>query len=163
MARRGPVNYEPVSVSYARSGSRAFGLRPAVPLALCFTYRPAYASSLALASWACSRMRTYFCGCFLRVLPVGLLWCANATTPRRDPKDSRRDNFTFWAECVVNFETVFSVTQLSLGPQDRAPSGRSPQSCWLRCSLLTYRPGHASSLAPRQRRQHNVNSLPRKP
>ena len=35
--------------------------------------------------------------------------------------------------------------------EDRAPSGCGPQARWLCCSLLTYRPGYASSLAPRQR------------
>src|SRR5947209_511390 len=33
----------------------------------------------------------------------------------------------------------------------RAPSGCGPQARWLCCSLLTYRPGYSSSLAPRQR------------
>jgi len=33
----------------------------------------------------------------------------------------------------------------------RAPAGCGPQACWLCCSLLTYRPGYSSSLAPRQR------------
>src|SRR5436189_714776 len=33
----------------------------------------------------------------------------------------------------------------------RAPAGCGPQARWLRCSLLTYRPGYSSSLAPRQR------------
>ena len=33
----------------------------------------------------------------------------------------------------------------------RAPSGCGPQARWLCCSLLTYRPGYCSSLAPRQR------------
>src|SRR5213592_3546826 len=32
----------------------------------------------------------------------------------------------------------------------RAPSGCGPQARWLCCSLLTYRPGYSSSLAPRQ-------------
>ena len=35
--------------------------------------------------------------------------------------------------------------------EDRAPSGCGPQARWLCCSLLTYRAGYASSLAPRQR------------
>ena len=35
--------------------------------------------------------------------------------------------------------------------EDRAPSGCGPQARWLCCSLLTYRTGYASSLAPRQR------------
>jgi hypothetical protein len=35
--------------------------------------------------------------------------------------------------------------------EDRAPSGCGPQARWLCCSLLTYRIGYASSLAPRQR------------
>src|SRR4029453_515461 len=35
--------------------------------------------------------------------------------------------------------------------EDRAPSGCCPQARWLCCSLLTYRTGYASSLAPRQR------------
>ena len=34
--------------------------------------------------------------------------------------------------------------------EDRAPSGCGPQARWLCCSLLTYRAGYASSLAPRQ-------------
>src|SRR2546430_1575564 len=33
----------------------------------------------------------------------------------------------------------------------RAPAGCGPQARWLCCSLLTYRPGYSSSLAPRQR------------
>ncbi len=33
----------------------------------------------------------------------------------------------------------------------RAPPGCGPQARWLCCSLLTYRPGYSSSLAPRQR------------
>src|SRR5437870_7527381 len=33
----------------------------------------------------------------------------------------------------------------------RAPAGCGPQARWLCCSLLTYRPGYCSSLAPRQR------------
>src|SRR6266498_5811726 len=33
----------------------------------------------------------------------------------------------------------------------RAPSGCGPQARWLCCSLLTYRTGYCSSLAPRQR------------
>src|SRR5881396_2953027 len=33
----------------------------------------------------------------------------------------------------------------------RAPLGCGPQARWLCCSLLTYRPGYSSSLAPRQR------------
>src|SRR5947209_19512085 len=33
----------------------------------------------------------------------------------------------------------------------RAPSGCGPQARWLCCSLLTYRPGYSSSLAPGQR------------
>jgi len=33
----------------------------------------------------------------------------------------------------------------------RAPAGCGPQACWLCCSLVTYRPGYRSSLAPRQR------------
>src|SRR5919201_1881364 len=33
----------------------------------------------------------------------------------------------------------------------RAPPDCGPQARWLRCSLLTYRPGYSSSLAPRQR------------
>src|SRR5437870_4391676 len=33
----------------------------------------------------------------------------------------------------------------------RVPSGCGPQARWLCCSLLTYRPGYSSSLAPRQR------------
>src|SRR5881628_1947810 len=32
-----------------------------------------------------------------------------------------------------------------------APPGCGPQARWLCCSLLTYRPGYSSSLAPRQR------------
>jgi hypothetical protein len=35
--------------------------------------------------------------------------------------------------------------------EDRAPSGCGPQARWLCCSLLTYRTGYASSLAPRER------------
>jgi len=33
----------------------------------------------------------------------------------------------------------------------RAPAGCGPRARWLCCSLLTYRPGYSSSLAPRQR------------
>src|SRR5947208_8491022 len=33
----------------------------------------------------------------------------------------------------------------------RAPPGCGPQARWLCCSLLTYRPGYSSSLAPRHR------------
>src|SRR5437667_3922647 len=33
----------------------------------------------------------------------------------------------------------------------RAPAGCGPQARWLCCSLLSYRPGYSSSLAPRQR------------
>ena len=33
--------------------------------------------------------------------------------------------------------------------ENRAPSGCGPQARWLCCSLLTYRTGYASSLAPR--------------
>ncbi len=33
----------------------------------------------------------------------------------------------------------------------RAPGGCGPQARWFCCSLLTYRPGYSSSLAPRQR------------
>jgi hypothetical protein len=39
---------------------------------------------------------------------------------------------------------------LATHAQDCAPSGCGPQARWLCCSLLTYRPGYASSLAPRQ-------------
>src|SRR5207247_2849913 len=48
----------------------------------------------------------------------------------------------------------------------RAPSGCGPQACWLCCSLLTYRPGYSSSLAPRQRAwglQQNVKLFLREP
>src|SRR5947207_11219071 len=49
---------------------------------------------------------------------------------REGAKGSRRNKFAFWR---------------------RAPAGCGPQARWLRCSLLTYRPGDSSSLAPRQR------------
>ncbi len=50
--------------------------------------------------------------------------------------------------------------------EDRAPSGRGPQARWLCCSLLTYRDGYASPLAPRQRAgglQQNANLFLREP
>ena len=60
------VNYEPVSLSCARSESRPFGLRPAGPLALLLApHVPHRVRIVARASpsglGACSRMRTYFC------------------------------------------------------------------------------------------------------
>src|SRR6059036_2517640 len=48
----------------------------------------------------------------------------------------------------------------------RAPAGCGPQARWLCCSLLTYRPGYSSSLAPRQRAwglQQNVKLFLREP
>src|SRR6266566_9425199 len=44
-----------------------------------------------------------------------------------------------------------AATQPIRALRRRAPSGCGPQARWLRCSLLTYRPGYSSSLAPRQR------------
>jgi hypothetical protein len=60
------VNYEPVSLSCARSESRPFGLRPAGPLALLLApHVPHRVRIVARASpsglGACSRMRTHFC------------------------------------------------------------------------------------------------------
>jgi hypothetical protein len=60
------INYEPVSVGYAHSGLRPFGLRAAGPLALLLApHVPPRVRIVARASpaglGACSRMRTYFC------------------------------------------------------------------------------------------------------
>src|SRR5206468_7506241 len=41
--------------------------------------------------------------------------------------------------------------QRRYAPFAAAPSGCGPQARWHCCSLLTYRPGYSSSLAPRQR------------
>jgi hypothetical protein len=62
-------------------------------------------------------------------------------------KGSRRNNFTFWRESRWSIMNRFLLAKHA---EDRAPSGCGPQARWLCCSLLTYRAGYASSLAPRQ-------------
>src|SRR5207247_5595632 len=77
------------------------------------------------------------------------------------PKGSRRNKFTFWRErragrceaprrrrCRTSSR---SGNEADTRPCRRAPAGCGPQARWLCCSLLTYRPGYSSSLAPRQR------------
>ena len=63
-------------------------------------------------------------------------------------KGSRRNNFTFWREGRCSIMNRFLFAKHA---EDYAPSGCGPQARWLCCSLLTYRAGYASSLAPRQR------------
>jgi hypothetical protein len=61
-------------------------------------------------------------------------------------KGSRKNNFTFWRESRWSIMTRFLFAKHA---EDHAPSGCGPQARWLCCSLLTYRTGYASSLAPR--------------
>src|SRR5438093_8793727 len=76
-------------------------------------------------------------------------------------KGSRRNKFTFWRErragrceaprrrrCRTSSR---SGNEADTRPSLRAPAGCGPQARWLCCSLLTYRAGYSSSLAPRQR------------
>src|SRR5205809_1155461 len=79
-------------------------------------------------------------------------WCPEAihysSHPDSDP-GSRTERDNPRARAGVN--SHFGASAGRADARRRAPAGCGPQARWRCCSLLTYRPGYSSRLAPRQR------------